>query len=105
MSQFDLYANPDKQTQKTYPYFVDIQNDLLDSLNSRFVIPLTPVPRADKIYPDNLCPVIIIAGKTYALLTQQMATVAVVVLKNKAGSLAEYRTRIIAAVDFLIAGI
>jgi toxin CcdB len=105
MSQFDLYANPDKRTQKTYPFFVAIQNGLLESLNSRLVIPLTPVSRADKTYPDNLCPVISIAGKTYALLTQQMAAVAGTLLKKKAGSLAEYRTEIIAAVDFLITGI
>jgi len=105
MSQFDLYVNPDKQTQRTYPYFVDIQNDLLDSLNSRLVIPLTPVSRADKTYPDNLCPVISIAGKPYALLTQQMAAIAGALLKKKAGSLADYRTQIIAAVDFLITGI
>lgn len=39
MGQFDLYVNTDKDTNETYPYFVDIQNSLLDKLNSRVVIP------------------------------------------------------------------
>ena len=48
MAQFDLYANTDKDTNRTYPYFVDIQNSLLDTLNSKVVIPLTPVGKSDK---------------------------------------------------------
>ncbi len=43
MSQFTLYKNNDKSTASTYPYFVDVQSELLDSLNTRLVIPLTPI--------------------------------------------------------------
>ena len=64
MAQFDLYVNTDQNTNKVYPYFIDIQNDLLDSLNSRVVIPLTPLQQSDKSYPKNLCPVVEIEGKT-----------------------------------------
>ncbi|EKO3767709.1 CcdB family protein, partial [Vibrio metschnikovii] len=43
MSQFSLYQNNDKGTSTAYPYFVDVQSELLDTLNTRLVIPLTPV--------------------------------------------------------------
>jgi len=39
MAQFDYYANTDKDTNTTYPFIVDVQDALLDGLNSRAVIP------------------------------------------------------------------
>jgi len=41
MSQFTLYENTNEESREAYPYFVDIQNGLLDSINTRLVIPLT----------------------------------------------------------------
>ena len=41
MSQFTVYKNEDKATKKTYPYFLNIQNNLLDELNSRVVMPFS----------------------------------------------------------------
>lgn len=105
MSQFDLYVNTDKDTSKTYPYFIDVQNDLLDALNSRLVIPLTPRARTDKPYPDNLCPTLRIAGKDFALLTHQMTSIPVSFLKKKEEPLYSYRNEIVSAIDFLITGI
>jgi len=105
MSQFDLYINPDKQTSKAYPYFVDVQNELLDVLNSRLVIPLTPVARSDKPYPEHLCPIFKISGKDHALLTHQMASVSVALLKEKKSSFVQHRNEIVAAIDFLVTGI
>jgi len=102
MSQFDVYANPDKETSKVYPYLVDVQNGLLDTLNSRLVIPLTPVTRSNKTYPAHLCPVVKIHGKSFALLTHQMASVPVSLLKKRECSLSGSRTEIISAIDFLV---
>lgn len=105
MQQFDLYLNTDKDSSKTYPYFVDIQNNLLDSLNSRVVIPLTAVGQTEKSYPDNLCPVVEISQQRFALLTHQLTSVSLGFLQKKAGSLALNRNDIIAAIDFLVTGI
>lgn len=105
MDQFDLYVNTDKDTNKTYPYFIDIQNGLLNTLNSRVVIPLTPIGKSDKAYPENLCPVIKIKNKNFALLTHQLTSVSVSFLKQKETSLTSYRDEIVAAVDFLVTGI
>ncbi|TAJ93853.1 MAG: plasmid maintenance protein CcdB [Gammaproteobacteria bacterium] len=105
MSQFDLYVNTDKDTKKTYPYFIDVQNDLLDTLNSRLAIPLTPRARGDKPYPANLCPLIKIRGKEFALLTHQMTSIPVSFLQKKEGTLSRFRKEIVSAIDFLITGI
>jgi toxin CcdB len=105
MSQFDLYVNTDKDTNKSYPYFIDVQNGLLDSLNTRLVIPLALVTKADKPYPNNLCPIFIIEGKKCALLTHQMTSISVAYLKKKECSLSGSRGEIISAIDFLITGI
>lgn len=105
MRQFDVYANMDKDTNKTYPYFVDIQNELLDTLNSRVVIPLTPASKSANRYPANLCPNIKIENKTYCLLTHQLTSVSVNFLKKNASSLASDRDEIVRAIDFLVTGI
>ena len=63
MPQFDYYANTDKYTRTTYTFIVDVQDAILDKLNSRVVIPLTPLSNLVKFYPKNLCPEITIEGK------------------------------------------
>ena len=105
MEQFDLYVNTDQDTNQTYPYFVDIQNGLLDTLNSRVVIPLTPVRKSDQTYPKHLCPVIEIKNKKFVLLTHQLTSVSVSFLKEKEASLTDSRDDIVAAKDFLVTGI
>jgi len=46
MKQFDLYENVDPDSRETYPYFVDVQTDLLNDLNSRVLIPIAVVQDA-----------------------------------------------------------
>ncbi|MBM7074590.1 CcdB family protein [Shewanella sp. 202IG2-18] len=105
MSQFTLYQNPDKHTSKAYPYFVDVQSELLDSLNSRLVIPLTPLDLLDQKAPKNLCPIIHIDEGDFVILTHQMASVSTKLLRHPVNKLSAFRDEIIAAIDFLITGI
>jgi toxin CcdB len=105
MKQFDLYNNTDKDTNKAYPYFVDVQSNLIDKLNSRVVIPLTLQIKSDKGFPEGLCPVIDIDGERAVLLTHQMTSVSTSFLKKRSGTLAPNRNEIIAAIDFLVTGI
>lgn len=105
MKQFDVYTNTDKDTNKIYPFFVDVQSALLETLNSRVVIPLTPASRSDRGYPNNLCPIIKIKNKNYALLTHQLTSVSASFLKRNEGSLISSRDEIIGAIDFLVTGI
>lgn len=104
MGQFTLYENTSRDSRDTYPYFVDIQNSLLDSLNTRLVIPLTPA----RLLAENitkLCPATTVNNDPFILLTQQMTNVPVSVLHTPIGSLEYLRDEIISALDFLVTGI
>ena len=104
MSQFTLYENMNQDSRDTYPYFVDIQNNLLESLNTRLVIPLTPSHYlAENI--TKLCPATTIDNESFFLLTHQMTNVPVAALQDPKGYLEHLRDEIIAAVDFLVTGI
>lgn len=109
MKQFGLYANQDKDTNQAYPYFVDVQNDLLTALKSRIVIPIIAAEKSKSaranLYPQNLCPAVEIGRKEYVLMTHQMTSVPVQMLKSDEGSLSQYRDEIVAAIDFLVTGI
>ncbi len=82
MSQFSLYKNKDKSTAIAYPYFVDVQSELLDTLNTRLVIPLTPIELLEKKAPSHLCPIIHIDEGDFVILTHQMASVPKKFYKN-----------------------
>lgn len=105
MSQFTLYKNNDKNTSKTYPFFVDVQSELLDGLNSRMVIPLAPAALLDNRSPTHLCPVIHLDDGDFVILTQQMTSVPARILTQPVNDLSIFRNEIIAAIDFLITGI
>lgn len=104
MKQYDLYENTDLDSQASYPYFVDVQTGLLEDLNSRVVIPIAPALDA-KSFPKNLCPIVEINNKQFALLTHQITTVSFSFLESKEGSLLLNRDDIISALDFLLTGI
>ena len=82
MSQFTLYQNTDKNTVDAYPYFVDVQSELLDSLSSRLVIPLTPLKLLEQKAPSHLCPIIHIDEGDFVILTHQMASVSIKILRQ-----------------------
>ncbi|EOW9476927.1 CcdB family protein [Vibrio cholerae] len=88
-----------------YPYFVDVQSELLNTLNTRLVIPLTPLDLLEKKAPSHLCPTIHIEQGDFVILTQQMASVPTKILVEPVADLSTFRDEIIAAIDFLITGI
>ncbi|MGR5254035.1 CcdB family protein [Vibrio astriarenae] len=105
MPQFSLYQNNDKSTATAYPYFVDVQSEMLNTLNTRLVIPLTPLEMLEKKAPTHLCPVINIDEGDFVILTHQMASVPNMILRDPVNDLSAFRNEIIAAIDFLITGI
>lgn len=105
MSQFTLYENENKNSKKAYPYFVDVQSDLLEELNSRLVIPLSMYKTLNNTNATKLCPVFKIKKESFVLLTHQMTSVPKSILKKEAGSLETSRYEILGAVDLLLSGI
>lgn len=104
MAQFSLYQNH-ADSSDTYPFIIDVQNELLDSLNTRLVIPLTPANKLAHIAPEHLCPVIHIDEGDFVLLTHQMTSVPASILISPIHSLEAFRNEIIGAIDFLITGV
>lgn len=88
-----------------YPYFVDAQSELLETLNTRLVIPLTPTALLAKKAPSHLCPVIHIDEGDFVILTHQMASVPTKILRGPVNDLSAFRNEIVSAIDFLISGI
>jgi toxin CcdB len=72
MACFDVYAHPDAQLRKTTPFLLDVQNEFLENLATRVVIPM----RAASLFPlraRDLNPVFTIDGKEVVLDTAAIA--------------------------------
>lgn len=98
MSKYDVYSDPGGKG-----YLVDVQADLLDSLNTRMVVPL--LPRGEAPIPAaHLNPIFEVEGQEVVMVTQFMAAVPVSILKNPVGHLDEAFEQITRATDMLLQG-
>ena len=104
MAQFVRYQN-NGESRDIYPFFVDVQSELLESLNTRMVIPMIMADRIAANAPAHLCPIIHIDHTSFILLTHQMTSVPASILTDPVDSLETFRTEIIAAIDFLVTGV
>jgi len=105
MGQFTIYENENEHSRNTYPYFIAVQNELLDSLNSRMVIPLAQSQTIGQAVISKLCPKIMIAEKEYIFLTHQMTNVPISALNAPISDINIDRDELFSALDFLITGI
>jgi toxin CcdB len=99
MARFDVYASPDGRG-----YLLDVQADLLDSLNTRVVVPLMPVGTAPSP-AKRLNPVFDIQNERHVMVTQFLSAVPVFILKTPISNLALHDTEIMGALDILTTGI
>jgi toxin CcdB len=98
MARYDVYRN-----SEIPGYLLDVQADLLSHLNTRVVVPLlfvsdSPIPA------KTLNPVFEVEGQQVSMVTQFLAAVPSVLLKDKVGELNEHRDQITAALDLLLVG-
>ena len=103
MAQFDVYHNPNEETNQIVPYLLDIQADLLDNLAIRVVVPLITASAVGKPI-KYLNPKFQIDDITVLMSTVELAGVPVSAIGEKVDSLKEQRDKIIAALDFLFVG-
>ncbi len=103
--QFDVYENKNASTKRRFPYLLDVQADLLDSLETRAVIPLAVETESKEIILTQLMPVLPIKGQNYVAVTPQLAGISVRELSSKVENLSSFRTEIIAALDMLTTGV
>lgn len=105
MGQFCVYINPNPATRVQYPYLLDIQSALLSELRTTVVIPLTPSKLAAPMRMTRLNPTIDIDGKSFTVMTQEIAGIDRNQLGAQTYNLSSYRSEIIAALDFILSGI
>jgi toxin CcdB len=104
MAQFSVYRNKNPRTKALFPFFVDVQTDLLRDLQTRVVIPLSKAAALKRKPVSYLTPTLDFDGSTYVLLTPELAGISRSDLGAEAGSLAARRDVILAALDFLVTG-
>ena len=97
MAQFDVYRTKKKML------LIDCQSDLLDHLDTRFVVPLILADTTPSPMP-RLTPVFEIAGESYIMATQFAASFAKRELGHPLMNLDQERDRILAAIDMLTSG-
>ena len=105
MAQFDLYANPDKASARTYPYLLEVQADLLSALPTTVVVPLTKPAVVAGRPIGGLNPVVSFDGREWVLMTQELAAMRRNSLGPRRGDLRSLRGEVVAALDLLLNGI
>lgn len=100
MARFDVYANPAAAERKHTPYFLDVQNDHVDGLGTRVVIPLRKSalfgPRA-----RNLNPVLTVTDAEVVLDTATLGAVPTSLLRKPVANLRGAQAFIQEALDTL----
>ena len=105
MAQFSVHRNSNAATRATFPFLLDVQNDMLNELGTRVVVPLCPAAAMKGKLLRHLMPAFTIEGKQFAMMTPQLAGVSVKQLGPKVAELSGKRVEIVAALDLLITGI
>jgi toxin CcdB len=100
MARFDVYANPEATERKHTPYFLDVQNDYIDDLSTRVVIPL----RHEAAFgprPHKLNPLVQVGNDAVVLDTAAIGAVPQSELRKAVGDLSSARAVIQESMDTL----
>ena len=103
MAQFDVYENPNPETNQAIPYLLDVQAELLDTLSTRVIVPLLTTAYAEKPI-RHLNPEFTVNETAVLMSTAELAGISVQSMGKKVGTLKYKRDEIIAAIDFLFSG-
>jgi toxin CcdB len=99
MAQFDVH-----RLKSTSGLIIDCQSDVLDQLNTRFVVPLIARDEAPKP-AQRLNPLFMISGREHVMATQFAAAVSVRELGEMIVSLRDRSFDIVGALDILVSGV
>lgn len=88
MARFQIYKNLGNRSAIA-PFLVDVQNDFLDVLGTRIVVPLLVADTSKRRPTGDLYPLIKVNGKDYLLSTPEIGALSLTVLKTPVGSVSE----------------
>ena len=100
MARFDVYANPDAAECKHTPFFLDVQNDYIDHLATRVMVPL----RREALFgprPQRLNPLLAFGTDKVVLDSAALGAVPLSELRKPVGHLRDARVDIQDALDTL----
>ena len=104
MAQWDVHRNPSTLTRDRIPYLLDLQADLLRSLQTRVVVPLYR-PEAFGPPARKLNPVLVIEGRPVIASFAEVAGVPLSALGERVEGVEQERAALIAALDCLLRGV
>ena len=105
MPQFAVHRNPNPATRAAIPLLLDVQSELLETLNTRVVVPLyVPAALQDGTIA-TLMPRIEVHGEPYIAVTPELAGISKKSLGFQVSDVSHRRYDIIAALDLLLTGI
>lgn len=105
MAQFTIYQNKNSQSNKEFPLLLDIQTNLLDTLQTTVVVPLKKLKGNKEKVLTQLTPTLAIEGIEYLMLTPQLAGIQRKELGKAIADVEYARIDILNALDFLLTGI
>lgn len=100
MARFDVYPHPDAAMRTVTPFLLDVQNNFIDQLQSRVVVPMRHAVAFGPPMRD-LNPLFNISGNDVVLDTAALAAFPAAGLKKPVTSLLAQRQDIVAALDTL----
>lgn len=103
--RFDVFRNPSPASSKTIPYFLVVQSDLLDGMDTCVVLPLAKAAAARRAASERLNPLLCVEDIDVVQLTQLIAAVPIQSLRRPVTNLEVQHDAIERALDFLFSGI
>jgi toxin CcdB len=100
VARFDVYANPDANERKVIPYLLDVQNDYLNGLESRVVVPLRSASLL-QLRAKGLNPELEVTGKAVVMETAAIGAIPTGELRRPVANLARDQLTIQDALDTL----
>ncbi len=101
MARFDVYANPDKSERSQIPFFLDIQSDHIQGVQTRIVVPLWAFEelqnRSAELNPDFQ-----VEGLHVAMDSPALGAVPVNMLRSPVTNLSTNQLAIQNALDMLL---
>jgi toxin CcdB len=91
-------------SQSYAPYLLDVQADMLNSLETRIMAPLVRIAEFGR-RPGRLHPVFSVHGEEFVMATHLLAAIRFIGLGRPVESLASHRGEIIGALDVLLVGV
>jgi len=102
MTQFVIHQY--KNLKSTVQYLLDIQNDFLEDLETRLVVPVYPATVSQGKKLTKLTPVIDIKGVQYVLMIPELASVPKKYLGAEILNISQHRTLVLSAIDLMVTG-